>query len=132
VSGYDVECGEWEEDEGGKEDKGDWEEDDRERERHEEENRERCEIECNRPCIDRCIRDACGEELECNVDQERETCEGSCTPGDDCIEKCMSGEEDWWKEFQDVEEHKEEKGVFTAGGGCRTSQGKTDGFIWFI
>jgi len=38
---------------------------------------------------------------------------------------------DWWKEFENKDEHKEEKGVFQAGGSCRTSQGKTEGFIWF-
>jgi hypothetical protein len=113
-----------------KDDKEYWEEkDDEERERHEQEHKENCERECTRPCIERCIRDSCGERIDCNIDEESKICEGQCLPEEDCIEKCMSGEPDWWKEFQ--EEHKEEKGVFIAGGSCRISQGREEGFIWF-
>ncbi len=44
----------------------------------------------------------------------------------------MKGGEDWGKEFQkQPEQMQQEKGVFQAGGGCRTSQGETQGYIWF-
>ena len=66
--------------------------------------------------------------MECDIDEESRECEGQCKASQDCVEKCMSGDEDWWKEFE--EEHKEEKGVFAAGGSCRKQQGKTEGFIW--
>jgi hypothetical protein len=99
-------------------------------ERRNQENKERCRKECARPCIEKCIRAECGEEMECSVDEVQKKCEGTCEAKDDCIEKCMKGG-DWWKEFENKDEHKEEKGVFQIGGNCRTSQGKTEGFIWF-
>ena len=99
-------------------------------ERRQEENKERCKQECKRPCVEKCIRGECGEELNCVVDEVQKKCEGTCESGDDCIEKCIRGG-DWWKEFENKDEHKEEKGVFQVGGNCRTSQGKTEGFIWF-
>jgi len=95
-----------------------------------EENKERCKKECKRPCVEKCIREECGEKLECAVDETQKKCEGTCEVGDNCVEKCMQGG-DWWKEFENKDEHKEEKGVFQVGGSCRTSQGKTEGFIWF-
>ncbi len=107
-------------------------EDDRKMEgdRRNQENKERCKQECKRPCIEKCIREECGEELNCVVEEAQNKCEGTCEAKDDCIEKCMQGG-DWWKEFENKDEHKEEKGVFQIGGSCRTSQGKTEGFIWF-
>ncbi len=99
-------------------------------ERRAEENKERCKKECARPCIEKCIRETCGEELECALDEMQKNCEGSCEAEENCIEKCLQGG-DWWKEFEVKDEHKEEKGVFQAGGNCRVSQGKTEGFIWF-
>jgi len=129
VSGYDVECKEEGEDEKDKEDKEDWEEKDEEKERHEREQRERCQIECKRSCVDKCVREECGEWSDCNINEIIKECETTCEPKEECIEKCISGEEYWWKEFQ--EEHKEEKGVFSAGGYCRISQGREEGFIWF-
>jgi len=99
-----------------------------ERERHEQEQRERCREDCARPCIEECIRGNCGENIDCDIDEESKKCEKDCSADDSCIEKCMGGEEDWWKEF---DEHKEEKGVFVVGGGCRKEQGRTNGFIWF-
>ncbi|MDP2925185.1 MAG: hypothetical protein Q8N99_02320 [Nanoarchaeota archaeon] len=107
-------------------------EDDRrqEDERRNQENKERCKKECIRPCIEKCIRGECGEELDCAVEEAQKKCEGTCEPKDDCVEKCMQGG-DWWKEFENKDENKEEKGVFQVGGSCRTSQGKTEGFIWF-
>ncbi len=111
-------------------DRGDWErQDEEDRERHEEEQRRRCEKECVRPCVEKCIRESCGEHLDCDIDKESKNCEGECSADEDCIKKCMSGEEDWWQEFQ--EEHKEEKGVFQVGGGCRKEKGRTAGHIWF-
>ncbi len=108
-------------------------EDDRQREdeqRRQEENKERCKNDCKRPCIEKCIREECGQELNCVVEEAQKKCEGTCEATDDCVEKCTQGG-DWWKEFENKDEHKEEKGVFQAGGSCRTSQGKTEGFIWF-
>ncbi len=109
-------------------------EDDRNRERDDErrneENRERCKKDCARPCIEKCIREGCGEKFDCVVEDVQKKCEGECEAKDDCVEKCMKGG-DWWQEFENKDEHKEEKGVFQVGGNCRTSQGKTEGFIWF-
>ncbi len=99
-------------------------------ERRNQENKERCKKDCNRPCIEKCIRGECGEELNCIVEEAQKKCEGTCVATDDCIEKCAKGG-DWWKEFENKDEHKEEKGVFQVGGSCRTSQGKTEGNIWF-
>lgn len=111
-------------------DSEEWRERDREeKERHEEEQRERCNQDCKRPCVEECIRESCGESMECDIDEESKKCEGQCDASQDCVEKCMNGEEDWWKEFED--EHQEEKGVFMVGGGCRKEQGRTDGYIWF-
>ena len=100
-------------------------------ERRNEENKERCEKDCNRPCIEKCIREACGEQMDCNIDEESKKCEGTCQPDDSCIEKCAKGEGDWWKELENKDEFKEQKGGFEAGGNCRTAKGKTEGFIWF-
>ncbi len=99
-------------------------------ERRNEENKERCKNECKRPCIEKCIRGECGEELNCVVEEAQKKCEGTCEAKDDCVKKCMQGG-DWWKEFENKDENKQEKGVFQVGGSCRTSQGKTEGFIWF-
>ncbi|MEN7981977.1 MAG: hypothetical protein ABFQ65_00850 [Nanoarchaeota archaeon] len=119
---------------------------DREERERNEEQKERCDEECEkicydknvRSCVQKCIRESCGESLDCNIDEEQKNCEGQCKSDneceEDCVPKCIKGG-DWWKEFEmnpeDFDEHKEEKGVFTVGGGCRTSQSKTDGFIWF-
>lgn len=138
----------------------DREREDRERERRDEENREednrrreeednkRRESDCNercgrecydsevRPCTEKCIREECGNELECNVDDVRVSCESKCESENDipacksaCFDKCMEGQETWVE--PEREEHKQEKFVFTVGGSCRDSQGKEEGFIWF-
>jgi len=91
-----------------------------------------------RPCTEDCIWEECGDNLECNVEDVRNSCENRCESEtdilvceDDCSNRCLSGE-DIWKDFEDdFEEHKEEKGVFTVGGSCRSSQGRTEAFIWF-
>jgi hypothetical protein len=102
----------------------------KEMERNQEKQRERCGVDCARPCVDKCIREVCGNEMDCDIDKESKSCEGSCSADKSCIENCMSGDENWWQEeFQD--EHKEEKGVFQVGGGCRTEKGRTNGYIWF-
>ena len=137
--------GDWEE----RRDDGREEENGRDDEKRDEENKKRCEEECGRmcydnkvrPCVDECIRKDCGESFECDVDSVSKTCEGTCSEeGDvegcktDCLPKCAKGG-DWWKEFErkpEEDKHKEEKGVFQAGGECRQAQGgKTEGFIWF-
>ena len=107
-------------------------EEDRERkkedEKRNEENKKRCEENCERPCVEKCIREECGEGFNCNVDEVQKKCEESCKPEEGCVEKCMKGEK-FWDESKN--ENKEEKGIFQVGGNCRTSQGKTEGFIWF-
>ena len=102
----------------------------------------RCERDCFeakvRPCTDTCIRDACGDKLECNVDEERKTCENSCSEEkdlkgcvNDCENKCEKGEWEGLESEWEENEWQEEKGVFAIGGSCRTVQGKKEGFIWF-
>ena len=100
-------------------------------ERRKEEQKQRCSKDCNRPCIEKCIRENCGEEMDCNVDEESKKCEETCKPEDTCIEKCVKGEGDWWKEFENKDQFKEQTGGFEAGGNCRTAKGKTEGFLWF-
>lgn len=113
-------------------DREEWKErEDEEKEMREAENRARCEKDCVRPCIEKCIRESCGEEFSCNIDEEKVKCESDCSPESSCVEKCATGEENWWKEFENKDEHKEEKGVFAVGGGCRNEQQKTEGHIWF-
>ena len=128
----------------------DWEDRDREGSREmEEDNEERCKKDCNevcynnkiRPCVESCIRESCGDELDCDVDEESVRCEENCKEEkdvsgcvDDCFGKCVSGKGDFWEDVEsdwDEEEHKEEKGVYLAGGSCRVAQGKTEGFIFF-
>jgi len=134
-------------------------EQDREKEKRNEENREedkrrneedrrRREVDCNercgrecydrevRPCTEKCIRKECGNELECNVDDVRVSCESKCesennipTCKDACFNKCIEGKETWIE--PEREQHKEEKFVFNFGGSCRTAQGKKEGNIWF-
>jgi len=121
---------EWHDD-GDWEENRDWEREDKEeRKRHEAEQRERCEDECARPCVDKCVRENCGEGLDCNIDEEIKKCEGGCDADEDCVSKCMEGG-DWWKEFEDEDEHREEKGVFALWGDCRKAQGKTESHIHF-
>lgn len=126
-----------------------WEErEDNEKERHQQEEKQRCKDECERicydnevrPCVEQCIWELCGNELECNVDEESKKCEESCKQEKDimgcitdCTPKCIGGGDNWWKEFEQhpEDEFKEEKGVFQAGGGCRTSEGQTQGYLWF-
>ena len=69
--------------------------------------------------------------MDCEIEEVIKSCEKSCKPENDCIQKCTSGEEDWWQEFEEEDMHKEEKGVFQVGGGCRQEKGRTEGHIWF-
>jgi len=120
------------------------------RQQEEKERRENeCDDQCNRicydnkvrPCVENCIRESCGESLDCNIDEQTKSCENKCEDEnnldgclDSCSPKCLSGKEEWWKEFEFKPEENQqmmEKGVFNVGGGCRTSQGKTEAFIWF-
>ena len=111
-----------------------------EREMRENECGKRCERECYdieiRPCAEECIFKECGQNFDCDTDEVKNSCENSCKEGKDigvckeeCNDKCIKGEETW-KE-PERKENKEEKGVFTIGGNCRTAKGKTEGFIWF-
>ncbi|MBI5803718.1 hypothetical protein HY450_00575 [Candidatus Pacearchaeota archaeon] len=111
-----------------------------ETERRENECGERCNRECYdreiRPCVEGCIREDCGEELECKVDEVRVSCEAKCEGENsldlcksECSEKCLKGEDTWIE--PEREQHKEERFVFTVGGSCRESQGKTESFVWF-
>jgi len=97
----------------------------------EQEQKQRCNKDCARPCIEKCIRENCGQEMDCNIDEESKKCEETCKPEDACIEKCIKNEGEWWKEFENKDEFKEQLGGFEAGGNCRTAKGKTEGFIWF-
>jgi len=152
VSGYDYFCDEsnWEDDanhedfgefEDEWEDSGEWEEG-----KWEEENKQRCEEDCEmmcynqdvKPCVEECIWDSCGDDLDCDIDAERITCEDSCSSERDsdcqneCVDTCISGDENWWESFErEPEEFQEEKGVFQVGGGCMVEEGRTEGFVWF-
>ncbi len=124
-------------------------EDNSQEEREDERRENECDEQCNRmcydskvrPCVENCIREVCGNELDCNIDDETKSCEQKCKEEnniedciDDCSPKCLEGKEEWWKEFEfkpEENQQKMEKGVFQVGGGCRTSQGKTEAFIWF-
>jgi hypothetical protein len=95
-----------------------------------EESKERCTKDCARPCIEKCIRESCGEELNCVVEEMQKKCESTCVAEDGCVEKCMKGE-NWWEDYNNKEDKKQEREVFQAGGSCRTSNGKTEAGIWF-
>lgn len=122
------------------------------RQQEEKERREKeCDDQCNRicydnkvrPCVENCIRESCGDSLECNIDDQTKSCESKCENEnniDGCLEscspKCLKGENEWWREFESKPEENNnmkqmEKGVFNMGGNCRISQGKTEGSIWF-
>ncbi|MFH1365320.1 MAG: hypothetical protein ABIH28_01935, partial [archaeon] len=79
---------------------------------------------------EKCIRETCGDAMDCDIDKESKNCESGCSSDESCISKCMQGG-DWWKEFQDEDMNKQEKGVFQVGGGCRTEKGRTEGYVWF-
>jgi len=122
---------------------------DRRRQEERERREDECDKQCNdmcynnkvRPCVENCISESCGDMLDCNIDDETQSCEDKCEDENDldncvdtCSPKCIKGEEEWWREFEFKPEENQkmmEKGVFNVGGGCRTSQGKTEAFIWF-
>jgi len=118
----------------------DYERKDEDKERRKQECSERCERECHdrliSPCVEKCVFDNCGNQLECNIDKITGNCEDSCSKEkslsnckDECHEKCLKGEDTW--EEPEWEEHKEEMGVFSAGGNCRKEPGgETGGYIW--
>lgn len=89
------------------------------------------------PCVGECVRKADCKDLTC-TDEKIKSCEASCKQEkgfdkcvEDCQNKCKIGEH--LEIERQEEEHKEEKGVFKAGGMCRTAQGsqKTEAFIFF-
>ena len=98
--------------------------------------KERCDNQCeelNVRCVEDCVFIKNSEELR-DLNECREKCDNekkeevdSCR--NSCFDKCIKGEE---IEFRREEpEHKEEKGVFNAGGMCRIVKGKKEGFIYF-
>lgn len=118
-----------------------------ERERKENEDAERRARECNErcsgecmgknvmPCVDQCVRNAECKDKSC-VDKKIKECEVDCKREKNfdgciglCTDKCKKGEK--FEIAEEREEHKEEKGVFKVGGTCRTSQQKTESFIFF-
>ena len=126
-------------------------EDEEEREREDQERRaqedeERCNNECERgcndrlinPCVSDCVRKENCKDQSC-VNEKIKECEASCKNEisidkckEECLDMCKSGKmEEWWEQGREEQKNIMEKGVFKAGGSCRTSQGKTDGFIWF-
>ncbi|MEK6757637.1 MAG: hypothetical protein AABX88_00775 [Nanoarchaeota archaeon] len=142
VSGYDVKCNEG--DQKDNEFRNDQDEENREKKNEgpsKEDCDQRCGRECNdrliKPCTEKCIRDSgCLNEDSC--DGKIEECETQCKTEKDisscvteCNEKCLKGENTW--ENPEWEKSKEQMGVFSAGGSCRTNseQGKgTEGHIW--
>ena len=117
------------------------ESDDRERREGEERERrvkecgERCQNDCENNLIMPCVGDCVFKEGE---EGELEGCKSKCRDEkkdviknclDECSGKCEGGEGYDFKGQE--EEHKEEKGVFKAGGNCRTSQQKKEGSIYF-
>ena len=111
-----------------------------ENERREKECAERCDRECydreTRPYTENCIRKECGQELECDIDEVKLSCEekaksetdvASCTT--DCSTKCLKGENTWVE--PEKQENKQEKFVFTVGGSCRQEREKLQENIWF-
>ena len=124
------------------------EREDRDRERREEDDQERRTQECAqrcdrefydskiRPYAENCIRETCGNELECNIEEVKTTCEEKAKSDvdaesfiADCSTKCLAGENTWVE--PERQEHKEEKFVFTAGGACRQERERLDQSIWF-
>ena len=123
-----------------------WQEEKERREREDKERRaNECSNNCNRECKDKlisscvgeCVRNSQCKEASC-IDEEIKKCEAECKEekGFDkcvvgCTEECKIGKHLEIEEQR--EEHKEEKGVFKAGGTCRISQGnqKTESFIFF-
>jgi hypothetical protein len=115
-------------------------------EKRREENKQRCEDNCDRecydrkimPCVDKCVRESCGENLECDLDQEKEKCEEGCRSEvdfdgckDDCVGNCMEGKQTQ-KEPNKDDQKKEYKGAFVVGGSCmKESETKKQGFIYF-
>ncbi len=120
-------------------------EDREDREREEQERRkqecgQRCDSQCydqeRRPCVEKYIREKCGEKFECNIDEARVEGEESCKSTSEfescvseCSGKCLAGENTWVE--PEKEEHKEERFVFTAGGACKKERDRLDESIWF-
>ncbi|MDP3882267.1 MAG: hypothetical protein Q8Q31_05310 [Nanoarchaeota archaeon] len=125
-------------------------EEERKREKEEKERRsteckDNCQRECYnikiRPCTDKCIWETCGQDnlADCNIDEAKEKCENTCKAQEnlgscvsDCSNNCIAGKNFGIESKQpEQEEHKEELGVFKAGGVCRKSDSKTEAFIHF-
>jgi len=125
-----------------RDDEDDWK--DREREddkRRMEDCVNRCDNECTDrltgPCVGDCFWQAKCEDEEC-LRETRAKCKEECLDEksgevEDCVKECkVSCENQEGFEIEDQwEENKEHAGTFAAGGNCRTSQGKTEAFVWF-
>ncbi|MBS3089661.1 hypothetical protein J4461_02135 [Candidatus Pacearchaeota archaeon] len=124
--------------------------DDEDRERRESEERERRDSQCSedctrtckdakiRPCAEKCIWESCGEDLECNIDEVKQSCESTCQSKEDlnacvksCSDNCIKGKDFGVSFERNKQEFKEEVGVFRVGGMCRKSPTKTEAFIFF-
>ena len=116
-----------------------------ESERRERECKEMCDRGCydalTRPCADSCIQKSGCIDKVAGCDGDIKSCEEKCSEEKneescikDCNGKCVKGE-DMAGYFDSIrepgEQGKEEKGVFNAGGVCRTASGKTESHVWF-
>ncbi|HLC53106.1 MAG TPA: hypothetical protein VJK03_01045, partial [Candidatus Nanoarchaeia archaeon] len=124
---------------------GERENENRENQQREEERGQECSERCGRecydgkvrPCVEKYIRDQCGNELKCNIDEVRVAGEEACKSNteiescvSECSDKCLAGENTRIESNQ-KDEHKEEKFVFTVGGACRQEQERLESSIWF-
>jgi len=108
-----------------------------------EEDRERriqnCKENSERECTNRYVMDCVGKcVFKDNQEQDLEQCKKSCAEENkqqinDCISRCSTTceKEDWCQIDWPSGENKQEQGVFMVGGMCRTSQQKTESFIFF-
>jgi len=118
------------------------EEDRRQEEERREEERERrireCKDNSERECTNRYVMDCVGRcVFKDNEEHELEACKKSCAEEheqeiNDCISRCADTcEKEDWCQIDWPQGNMQEKGVFNFGGVCRTSQQKTESFIFF-
>jgi hypothetical protein len=124
--GEDDNGGEYYEDENYKDGDDEYNEDDYD-------DRNYCDEDCENMCYDRevvrCVEDCVyidnsdklGDLEECKSSCEADTDLSGCV--DRCVPRCLEGG-NIWEDFDEGDEHKEEKGVFRVGGVCREAEGK--------